>query len=763
MAVRLAAVGDSREQERRREWERRDQRQEPQGEAPEAVGHQSVLDLQRAAGNHAVSALLRELAPDHTNDAVAPEVSRDVGAEMEADRIADAAVDRLGNDATSAPLIDGTLSPTLRRALGAVAPNLGAIDGVRVHTDENANAAADSIDARAFTRGQDVSVARGELDNHVEGHRLIAHETVHAARHQPVTGGNLVHAKLRGTKDALVNMGGGETSGKLRKLVKVKTNWDDVVDGVGAYEEMEAAILKSGTNPSAQDLMKVKPKMLKQLARIESACTAWEKANKGESSERRKERHGKFAPTSQETPETEDTRVKAERRQAVAMLLPRVRLEIDDLKSGRWTQSLGLSDKQMTGTGKEKKGQMNPVKELMYATESGEFSGYFKADKGFNAKLQGHEADVGIEQIDPNYGARAVAMYRLDQLLGAEVTARAEFAVHGGKLGTVLQSADGVAGSKSSWASDEEQQEQKGPGSILTSDPVFQRGMNKLQILDAICGQLDRHTGNWFVDADKQTGKVKSVTGIDLDMAFGGAHEDPSKGYGENYRGLPKMIDEEFALKILKVKPSDIRNAIQGLLSKQEVEATVKRFQWVLNKINEIPRDQLVKNWDQSTADKNRELTKTGDSGYKTYASQITGGTVKQAIEDMEEACQDALHGHGPPPFRNAAAARLRDLPNESADAIRAYLKYRVAGANEIKDRIWDMSIPVGKTTALAMELLNETLGDDALMAKVEIGIMELPEGRGAHLLLAKIFEPVIDAVMRKAIVRYKRVSVGAN
>jgi hypothetical protein len=675
--------------------------------------------LQRTAGNAAVSALMRELAPVEKVSPGGLQVSEDTSAEHEADRIADAAVAKLGGDASRAPIVDGTLSPTLRRALAAVAPDVGGLHQIRVHTDEGARAEADSINARAFTRGRDVSVARGELDNHVEGHRLIAHEAVHAARHQPATSGDLVHAKMRGTKDAMVNMGGGETSGKVRKLVNIKTNWDQLVEALGAYEELEAAVLKAG-NPSPTALAKVTPKLIKQLGKVESACLAWEKANKGESKERTRQRQDKLK--SGQATEQEDDRFKAERRQAIAMLIPRVRAEIEDLRSDRWAKGMGLSDQKMTGKGREDKGQINPVKELKYATESGEFSGYFKAEHGFNKKMQGQEAAVGIKQADPNYGKRAVAMYRIDQLLGAEVTARTEFATHDGVLGTVSETVVGDKGGEALFANDEEEKEALGPGAILSTDPVLQRSLNKLQILDAICGQLDRHSNNWLVETDEKGG-VKGVKGIDLDMAFGEDMDDievDMGNLGHNFRGLPPIIDEEFALKVIKVKADDIRNALKGLLSDKEIDATVKRFQKVVDRINRIPKEELVKNWDQSTSMKNRAKKSAASSEHKSYTSKVSGAVVADAIERMSDEITYALTGaKGTPPFNAQLARRLRVLPEKTADGIRESLRGVIRELTIPK--VWDTTIPTGKLTSLAMEMLNQILGDQALMGQLEL------------------------------------------
>jgi hypothetical protein len=62
---------------------------------------------------------------------------------------------------------------------------------VRVHTDERANALADSVSARAFTTGSDVYFAKDEYKpGSSEGQELLAHELTHVVqqRDAPVSG-----------------------------------------------------------------------------------------------------------------------------------------------------------------------------------------------------------------------------------------------------------------------------------------------------------------------------------------------------------------------------------------------------------------------------------------------------------------------------------------------------------------------------------------------------------------------------------------------
>ena len=73
------------------------------------------------------------------------------------------------------------LDDSSREAVGG--PLDDSLDDVRVHTDERANALADSVSARAFTTGSDVYFAKGEYKpGSSEGQKLIAHELTHVVQ-----------------------------------------------------------------------------------------------------------------------------------------------------------------------------------------------------------------------------------------------------------------------------------------------------------------------------------------------------------------------------------------------------------------------------------------------------------------------------------------------------------------------------------------------------------------------------------------------------
>ena len=287
-----------------------------------------------------------------------------------------------------------------------------------------------------------------------------------------------------------------------------------------------------------------------------------------------------------------------------------------------------LTDTTKTGTGATNQGAMNKVVEQHYGTEQGAFSGFFKGEKGFDPTPAGHDVETGIRQADPNYGARAVAMTRIDQLLGTNLMVRTEFATSGGKLGTVGASAKGTRAVDSKFVLTDAERATN-PGAVSLQDAVLQKALNQMQIIDAICGQLDRHAGNWFVEADAQ-GRVTGVSGMDLDMAFGKDLTDPDGKQARkamHYRGMPQMVDADLAKRILLVEDDDIKTAVEGLLEKGEVDALVARFNVVKTKIQQIAKSGgLVKVWDASTAAKARPKGPQDmfDADKKTYQQNLT-------------------------------------------------------------------------------------------------------------------------------------------
>ena len=450
----------------------------------------------------------------------------------------------------------------------------------------------------------------------------MAHEAAHAVRHGSSSdpqGRQLVHAKLAGTADVLIAQGGTKTTTGIRKLVGERTHWDKIILNMRRFEGWETTLTDRYVKSQGKGRLTAKgvDALIDLLQRVEATCIDWRKANDETGAEALADDwHATGADESKKTEEGRrlvqdvDTRDKAARRQAIAMLLPRIRSEMASLEAGTWLRGMTLSETTITSVGASDAGAMNKVVQQLYTNEQGSFSGFFKEDKGFDVNPVGHSLDTGIKQADPNYGARAVAMSRIDQLLKTNLMVRTEFATSGGKMGTVSEAAPGTRGDKllDSFVLTTKERNRKrkqGQPVISLEDPVLQKALNQMQIVDAICGQLDRHAGNWFLETDK-TGNVTGVKGMDLDMAFGKELTDPDGKQASKamwYRGMPQMVDAELGERILQLSVTNIEDAVKGLLGDDEVRALVSRFTIVQGKILAIQQaGGLTKKWNEQTA-----------------------------------------------------------------------------------------------------------------------------------------------------------------
>ena len=139
---------------------------------------------------------------------------------------------------------------------------------------------------------------------------------------------------------------------------------------------------------------------------------------------------------------------------------------------------------------------------------------------------------------------------------------------------------------------------------IDTTDEIFtyttknfdtvagKRSIANLQIIDFICGNVDRHAGNMFYDFDPVTKELRGVQGIDNDASFFIDKITPNdhilKCGGINEFGV---IDEEMAEKVAKLEEGPFKATLHGYgLKGEAIEAAwsrTKELQEAINK-NEV-------------------------------------------------------------------------------------------------------------------------------------------------------------------------------
>ena len=105
------------------------------------------------------------------------------------------------------------------------------------------------------------------------------------------------------------------------------------------------------------------------------------------------------------------------------------------------------------------------------------------------------------------------------------------------------------------------------------------RQMADLQVLDYICGNVDRHQGNLFYKTDAN-GDVVGVQGIDNDSSFGRfAHKDNEKHVLPDPDEM-NVISASMSKKVMKLTPAMLKYALRGRgLTEEELDFAAKRLE----------------------------------------------------------------------------------------------------------------------------------------------------------------------------------------
>ncbi len=206
----------------------------------------------------------------------------------------------------------------------------------------------------------------------------------------------------------------------------------------------------------------------------------------------------------------------------------------------------------------------------------------------------------------------------------------------------------------------------------------FQREMSNLDILDYVCGQDDRHEGNFFVKKD-ENGKFDGVVGIDNDSAFGkgrnenkelieanekaydnhefggGTKTGRSKGVISKGKLVQPHIDAELAERVLTIDKDMIKYTLMDLIEPQNIEACWLRLQQLQKAINHAKSktpDKLIKpdDWGAKTHDKSADYT-NGKETYKhgeitTYALFMTPNFYNVNMAKADDASQAEFYNN---------------------------------------------------------------------------------------------------------------------
>jgi hypothetical protein len=195
---------------------------------------------------------------------------------------------------------------------------------------------------------------------------------------------------------------------------------------------------------------------------------------------------------------------------------------------------------------------------------------------------------TGIDLCDPQTAPRNLATVDLARKLGFNVVPDTRIAEHEGQLGILMGMAPGKTAS-----------EIRKTNPDLFKNAEVRREVTKLQLLDALTGQGDRHRGNYFIHIGPD-GRV-TVTGIDNDQCFGSdVHHPNDIAQGRNrdtgFRGvrLPPVVDTEMAAAFRRLNYEDLDDLLGDKLSSEEVEAAKDRLRVIKDHIDNLWRSGRV-------------------------------------------------------------------------------------------------------------------------------------------------------------------------
>ena len=516
---------------------------------------------------------------------------------------------------------------------------------VRLHTGSELAQLNREVSAQAFTRGADIYLGAGKENlASGDGQRLLAHELTHtlqqgAARlrrspQPPIAGaiwesqaGGVIRRKLAGVAEAVVQMGGEPSikskmkSGISQVTSLVKGNdfeegsgkYAHIISSLKDYEKLEVKLRAKNQNDLSQ---KEKSELWGSLKMLEQLVVSW------------LDQYGDLAVTPEQATQllkekgtdqiiSEESQGR-KRYHALRMLLPRLVHEQMEINTGQFYKTQSWSDKSLDKSKSKDDAFGGKVNRLDKVTHQGQEGVFIQEGTWADPGTVGSK--LGISVPDPNAGARSVAMYQLAKLLdlGVNVIAKTEFATHTSvthkqdephkkalaKMGVRMEMATGSEAAKTTTALTDQESQQMGGNTVSLEDPVLQRSLNALQLIDAIAGQLDRHWHNYYIATDGN-GHVTGVVGIDLDMAFAPDHktvlpttenqDDPLRG--AHFVGMPKLVDSAFAQRIVSIQPKQIEDLLKLYLTPSEVASTVIRFNLVKDacqKISGAPRGHLA-------------------------------------------------------------------------------------------------------------------------------------------------------------------------
>ena len=254
----------------------------------------------------------------------------------------------------------------------------------------------------------------------------------------------------------------------------------------------------------------------------------------------------------------------------------------------------------------------------------------------------GAPEQLNIDQSNPKLLERAVFTAKLDAHLGFNVSVGTDFAHHQGQTGIVMELAKGKT------AKDTEG---------VTGNPgVAQKEMMKLQLLDIITAQADRHGGNYLVQQNDQ-GEIIGVKAIDSDFCMGPEPDDAAGIVGRHavhLPGMPPVIDRDMAQAIRGLTDDDVAELCENMFDDATVTAAKARLTALKDHVTKleqagriIPPDQWGTGGVTDLLKNDRARVSNGKGGMKEVPTSYWARDHAKMDAQMDAQVAAALRAAG--------------------------------------------------------------------------------------------------------------------
>lgn len=183
-------------------------------------------------------------------------------------------------------------------------------------------------------------------------------------------------------------------------------------------------------------------------------------------------------------------------------------------------------------------------------------------------------------------------------------------------------------------------------------NPELRAGLNRLQWLDILTGQIDRHAGNYFVSHDSDG--APHVHAIDNDLAFGAKfHTVEELTSSQHVCKLPELVDLATCEALERLRPEQLPALLGGLLSEAEIQATAERLGDIHVQLAKLRSEQAVIGAERSAPG--------GPLGWRGPEANRRLGIIDPPVSFQLSAKIAELERAEPPKGKAAAITKMTD------------------------------------------------------------------------------------------------------